>query len=127
MHDDRLRADCATNARATQHGEAVRVATDLDAIADLALDPMVSRHLAGARRAALARLQDARAPSGHWVNWSPAGLALALVVFTAWGLLVNSADNGDADLLADSLPFDAYLDAGFESSIGINDVELVKN
>ncbi len=125
MDDNRF--DAAVTSRVSRRRPAARVVADLDAIAALAADSTIANRLALARRAALDRLHRTPAPSGHWINWAPAGLALALVVVTAWGLLVNSADNIDADLLADSLPFDAYLDAGFERSIGLDDVELIEN
>lgn len=106
---------------------AVDLATDIDALVDLGVDDNIARRLRAARRTSLSHLERGFVPSGHWVNWAPAGLALALALVTSWALLTDNAASLDADLLADSLPFDAYLDAGFEASIGRDDVELIEN
>ncbi len=106
---------------------ATSLATDLDAIASLGIDRNIAQRLQLARRAALARLDRGFMPSSHWINWAPAGLALALAVVTSWALLTDNTASLDADLLADALPFDAYLDAGFEASIGNDNVELIEN
>lgn len=106
---------------------AVELAKDIDALVDLSVDDAIARRLRAARRTSLSRLGRGFVPSGHWVNWAPAGLALVLALATSWALLTNNTASLDADLLADSLPFDAYLDAGFEASIGQDDVELIEN
>jgi len=104
------------------------LAADLDALAVLAIDQRVAMRLQAARRMAVGRLASPGfTPSAHWINWAPAALALVLVVVTSWSLLVDSGQSLDADLLADALPFDAYLDAGFEASIGESGVQLLEN
>lgn len=103
------------------------LATDLDEIVDRSIDHDIARRLRAARQTALMRLDRGFVPSGHWINWAPAGLALALALVTSWALLTDNAASLDADLLADALPFDAYLDAGFEASIGRDDVQLIEN
>lgn len=112
---------------AVQHPRAQSLATDLNAIARLGIDGSIAARLQLARRAALARLGSGVAPSGHWINWAPVGFAMVLVLATSWTLLVDNAQSLDADLLADALPFDAYLDAEFESSIDRGGVELIEN
>jgi len=101
---------------------------DLDTIARLAVDAHTAARLRDARRAALARLAaaDARV-SAHWINWAPVGFALILAVVTSWSLLADSGQSLDAEILADTLPVDAYLDAGFEASVERGGVELIEN
>ena len=104
------------------------LAADLDAMAARALDPRLAMRLQAARRAAVGRLAGPGfTPSSHWINWAPAALALVLVVVTSWSLLVDSGQSLAADLLADALPFAAYLDADFEASIGEGSVQLLEN
>lgn len=128
MNDGRNLAMSAQDAR-TSHGRSAQaLASDLDDIVSLAVDQGIAARLQSARRAALARLNRSRfVPSAHWINWAPAALALALVMATSWTLLADNAQSLDADLLADSLPFDAYLDADFEASISNDSVELIEN
>jgi len=107
---------------------AARLSGDLDAMIGLAVDHSIANRLRSARRTALARLgRNTFPPSAHWINWAPVGLALAMVLVTSWSLLMDSAQSLDADLLADALPFDAYLDADFEASILGNGIELIEN
>lgn len=103
------------------------LAADLDAIARLALDDRTAARLRHARRAALARLGGGFMPSGHWINWAPVGLAMVLVVVTSWSSLVDTGQSLDADLLADTLPVDAYLDADFHQQTASEPVELIEN
>lgn len=118
--DQNVRRDAAVGDR--------RVAADLDAIAARALDPATAQRLRQVRREALARLTSRQfVLSGHWINWAPAGLALALVLVTAWTVLVETGQSLDADLLADALPFDAYLDAGFGAAPDVDEVRLLEN
>lgn len=115
---------------ARENGEAAAraLAERLDAMAGLALDARLSGRLRAARSAALQR-SDRRTNrvSSHWVNTAPVGLALVLVVLTSWSLLVDSGGSLDAEILADSLPVDAYLDADFEATINRGDVRLLEN
>ena len=105
-----------------------QLVADLDAIAGLALDARLAARLRGARAAALERLEGRGAwVSGHWMNWAPVGLALILVVVTSWSLLVFGGQSLDAEILADALPVDAYLDADFESKVQRGDVQLLEN
>ncbi|MFZ4498517.1 MAG: DUF3619 family protein [Burkholderiales bacterium] len=104
------------------------LAADLDAIADLAIDRDRLTRLHAARRVALARLGRSSLTLGdRWIDWAPVGLALALALVTSWTLLSDNAQSLDADLLADALPFDAYLDAGFQRAVGGDAVELLEN
>jgi len=121
-------------ARGSLHGSAHSpaapqgLAADLDAIAALAVDHTVLTRLQLARRAALARLdRGAPALTERWFDWAPVGLALTLVLVTSWSLLTDNAQSVDADLLADALPFDAYLDADFEAAVGGDTVRLLEN
>jgi hypothetical protein len=61
------------------------------------------------------------------MNGAPVGLVLMLLVFTSWSLLTDSGHSLDAEILADSLPVDAYLDADLEASIELGDVRLLEN
>ena len=100
---------------------------DLDAMAHFALDHRIAAQLQTARRRAGAHLLQRASPSAHWINWAPVGLALVLVVITSWSLLADNAQSLDADLLADALPFDAYLDADFEAAVREDTVQLLEN
>ncbi|MBU3694412.1 MAG: hypothetical protein FGM40_06235 [Rhodocyclaceae bacterium] len=105
-----------------------RLVADLDAIAGLALDARVAARLSQVRRLAVERLEGGGASvSGHWMNWAPVGLALVLVLVTSWNLLIFGGQSLDAEILADSLPVDAYLDADFEASVQRGDVQLLEN
>jgi len=115
-------------ARESAEAAARALAGRLDAMAGLALDARISGRLRAARSAALQRSdRSANRVSNHWMNTAPVGLALVLVVLTSWSLLVDSGGSLDAEILADSLPVDAYLDADFEASINRGDVRLLEN
>lgn len=101
--------------------------SDLDAIARLALDDRYAARLTVARKAALARLGGRGfMPALHWMDWAPVALAMVLVVVTSWSSLVDTGQSLDADLLADHLPVDAYLDVNFHPQAA-EAVELIEN
>ena len=129
MTDSGFTPHGASRAAATDGQSAAQaLVVDLDAVATLAADASIARRLRAARHLALARLgRSGFAPSGHWINWAPVGLALALVMVTTWSLLADNAQSLDADLLADALPFDAYLDADFQAVIGSDGIGLMEN
>jgi|GEM_PF-1545703 len=104
------------------------IAEDLDVMAWLAIDSRVAAGLRMARSSAVRRLErHSVRVSSHWMNGAPVGLVLLLLVFTSWSLLTDSGHSLDAEILADSLPVDAYLDADLEASIELGDVRLLEN
>jgi len=104
------------------------IAKDLDVMARLAVDSRVAARLRTARSAAVRRLgRHSTRVSSHWMNGAPVGLVLMLLVFTSWSLLTDSGHSLDAEILADSLPVDAYLDSDLEASIELGDVRLLEN
>lgn len=104
------------------------IAKNLDVMARLAVDARVANGLRMARSSAVRRLgRHTVRVSSHWMNVAPVGLALLLLVFTSWSLLTDSGHSLDAEILADSLPVDAYLDADLEASIEFGDVRLLEN
>lgn len=114
--------------RKTRRGAQRALAADLDAIAGLALDERMAARLRRVRQTALARLGANRfVPALHWMDWAPVALALVLVVVTSWTRLVDTGQSVDADLLADTLPVDAYLDANFHQQAAEEPVELIEN
>jgi hypothetical protein len=110
-------------------GVAQRVlAADLDAIVGLALDDRGATRLRRVRQAALARLRTSGfVPAVHWMDWAPVALVMVLAVATSWTPLIDTGQSIDADLLADTLPVDAYLDADFRWQAAEEPVELIEN
>jgi len=104
------------------------LAADLDAIAGLALDDRMAARLRRVRQTALTRLgAGGFVPALHWMDWAPVALAMVLAVVTSWTSLVDTGQSVDADLLADTLPVDAYLDADFRWQAAEEPVELIEN
>jgi len=101
------------------------------------LDADTAAKLLAARKVALARYQEQRAPAGIWVRAGnaaarlterpahglryvigAAALTLALVGLTYWHSGRSQAPEVaeiDAGILTDELPINAYLDKGFDS------------
>ena len=98
----------------------------LDAMAAGKLPDGISQSLRAARRLAVARV-GARTEylSGHWINWAPAALMLVLALSGIWAYVGDSQQSLDAELLADALPIDAFLDVGFETAVDPHAVRLI--
>ena len=127
MTEQRLTTPTAATAATVDRTHLASLTADLDAIADRSSGGDVGSRLRAARRSALASLSRGPAPSTHWINWAPAGFAVVLVLAMAWMMTAEQLGSIDADMLADALPFDAYLDATLETDIGGGRVELIEN
>lgn len=94
------------------------IRSNLDEILRRLLDPTIAARLLQARRDAVElALSGPFRPVGHWIDWAPVAMMLALALGVGWYGFDQAQQSVDAEILADSLPLDAFTDADFNQWI----------